>query len=175
MFERSHVKVKVEPRSTSRLSSTLYILPLSYIYTSKMRVQARDCTIKLPHSCFKNVQIMKLHLFKLCPCSWLSYSSLHSLHWKAHTCNMLWKVNWEYKTIQKQIQIQSILNLIQRGWIFSSDVSGKYNRLKPIGNSTADSFETICYENTQNKGHPRWKKSTVTPSFYCPMYGSQLC
>ena len=136
MFERSHVKVKVEPRSTSRLSSTLYILPLSYIYTSiacvasvssrgssrklgqeqkKMndggggeerrfrsnfraitrletlatqantskiyvRVHARDCTIKLPHSCFKNVQIMKLHLFKLCPCSWLSYSSLHSLH-----------------------------------------------------------------------------------------------
>ena len=31
MCERSHVSVKVEPRSTSRLFSTLYILPLFYL------------------------------------------------------------------------------------------------------------------------------------------------
>ena len=31
MNERSHVSVKVEPRSTSRLISTLYILPLFYL------------------------------------------------------------------------------------------------------------------------------------------------
>ena len=31
MYERSHVSVKVESRSTSRLISTIYILPLSYL------------------------------------------------------------------------------------------------------------------------------------------------
>ena len=31
MNERSDVSVKVEPRSTSRLFSTLYILPLFYL------------------------------------------------------------------------------------------------------------------------------------------------
>ena len=31
MPERSHVSVKVEPRSTSRLSSALFILPLFYL------------------------------------------------------------------------------------------------------------------------------------------------
>ena len=31
MYERSHVSIKVEPRSTSRLISTLYILPLFYL------------------------------------------------------------------------------------------------------------------------------------------------
>ena len=31
MSERSHVSVKVESRSTSRLISTIYILPLSYL------------------------------------------------------------------------------------------------------------------------------------------------
>ena len=33
MYERSHVGVKVEPRSTSRLISTLYISPLFYLRT----------------------------------------------------------------------------------------------------------------------------------------------
>ena len=31
MYERSKVSVKVEPRSTSRSTSTLYILPLFYL------------------------------------------------------------------------------------------------------------------------------------------------
>ena len=31
LYEKSHVSVKVEPRSTSRLLSTLYILPLFYL------------------------------------------------------------------------------------------------------------------------------------------------
>ena len=31
VYERSHVIIKVEPPSTSRLISTLYILPLFYI------------------------------------------------------------------------------------------------------------------------------------------------
>ena len=31
MYERSQVSVKVAPRSTSRLISTLYILPLFYL------------------------------------------------------------------------------------------------------------------------------------------------
>ena len=31
MHERSHVSVKVKPRSTSRLSSALFILPLFYL------------------------------------------------------------------------------------------------------------------------------------------------
>ena len=31
IYERSHVNVKVEPRSTSHLFSTLYILPLFYL------------------------------------------------------------------------------------------------------------------------------------------------
>ena len=38
MYERSHVSVKVEPRSTSRLRSTLYILPL-FIYVIKIYVR----------------------------------------------------------------------------------------------------------------------------------------
>ena len=31
IYERSHISIKVEPRSTSRLFSTLYILPLFYL------------------------------------------------------------------------------------------------------------------------------------------------
>ena len=31
VYERSHVGIKVEPPSTSRLISTLYILPLFYL------------------------------------------------------------------------------------------------------------------------------------------------
>ena len=31
VYERSHVIIKVEPRSTARLISTLYILPLFYL------------------------------------------------------------------------------------------------------------------------------------------------
>ena len=31
IYERSHVSVKVEPRSTLRFISTLYILPLFYL------------------------------------------------------------------------------------------------------------------------------------------------
>ena len=31
VYERSHVSIKVEPRSTSLLISTLYILPLFYL------------------------------------------------------------------------------------------------------------------------------------------------
>ena len=31
MYERSHVRVKVEPLSTSRLISTLYVLTLFYL------------------------------------------------------------------------------------------------------------------------------------------------
>ena len=37
MYERSHVSVKVEPRSTSRLLSTLYILPLFYFRDLNLR------------------------------------------------------------------------------------------------------------------------------------------
>ena len=38
MYVRSHVSVKVEPRSTSRLISTLYILPLFYLRDLNSRV-----------------------------------------------------------------------------------------------------------------------------------------
>ena len=38
MHERSLVSVKVEPRSTSRLSSALFILPL-FIYLNKIYVR----------------------------------------------------------------------------------------------------------------------------------------
>ena len=31
MYERPHVSIKVESRSTSRLISAIYILPLSYL------------------------------------------------------------------------------------------------------------------------------------------------
>ena len=31
VYERSHVSIKIEPPSTSRLISTLYILPLFYL------------------------------------------------------------------------------------------------------------------------------------------------
>ena len=37
MYERSHVSVKVEPRSTSRLISTLYILPLCCVRDKNLR------------------------------------------------------------------------------------------------------------------------------------------
>ena len=38
MYVRSHVSVKVEPRTTSRLISTLYILPLFYLRDLNSRV-----------------------------------------------------------------------------------------------------------------------------------------
>ena len=38
MYERSHVSVKVEPPSTSRLISTLHILPLFYLRDENFRV-----------------------------------------------------------------------------------------------------------------------------------------
>ena len=38
MYVRSHVSVKVEPRSTSRLISTLFILPLFYLRDLNSRV-----------------------------------------------------------------------------------------------------------------------------------------
>ena len=44
MYERSHVSVKVEPRSTSRLISTLYILPLFYLRDQNLR--ALTCVAK---------------------------------------------------------------------------------------------------------------------------------
>ena len=37
MLEGSHVSVKVEPRSTSRLSSALFILPLFYLRDQNLR------------------------------------------------------------------------------------------------------------------------------------------
>ena len=41
MYERSHVSVKVEPRSTSRLISTLYILPLFDLRDYNLRALTR--------------------------------------------------------------------------------------------------------------------------------------
>ena len=44
MHERSLVSVKVEPRSTSRLSSALFILPLFYLRDYNLR--ALTCVAK---------------------------------------------------------------------------------------------------------------------------------
>ena len=44
MYERSHVSVKVEPRSTSRLIWTLYIFPLFYLRDLNLR--ALTCVAK---------------------------------------------------------------------------------------------------------------------------------
>ena len=44
MHERSLVSVKVEPRSTSRLSSALFILPLFYLRDQNLR--ALTCVAK---------------------------------------------------------------------------------------------------------------------------------
>ena len=44
MYERSHVSIKVEPRSTSRCISTLYILPLFYLRDWNLR--ALTCVAK---------------------------------------------------------------------------------------------------------------------------------
>ena len=44
MYERSHVSVKVEPRSTSRLISALYILPLFCVRDKNLR--ALTCVTK---------------------------------------------------------------------------------------------------------------------------------
>ena len=41
MYGRSHVSVKVEPRSTSRLISTLYILPLFDLRDYNLRALTR--------------------------------------------------------------------------------------------------------------------------------------
>ena len=41
MYERSHVSVKVAPRSTSRLISTLYILPLFDLRDYNLRALTR--------------------------------------------------------------------------------------------------------------------------------------
>ena len=46
MHERSLVSVKVEPRSTSRLSSALFILPLFYLRHKNLR--ALSCVAKNP-------------------------------------------------------------------------------------------------------------------------------
>ena len=45
MHERSHVSVKVKPRSTSRLSSALFILPLFYLRDKNLR--ALTCFAKI--------------------------------------------------------------------------------------------------------------------------------
>ena len=44
MYERSHVCVKVAPRSTSRLISTLYTFPLFYLRDYNLR--ALTCVAK---------------------------------------------------------------------------------------------------------------------------------
>ena len=44
MYERSHISVKVEPCSTSRLSSALFILPLFYLRDQNLR--ALTCVAK---------------------------------------------------------------------------------------------------------------------------------
>ena len=41
MHERSHVNEKVEPRATSRISSSLYILPRFYLRNKNFRACAR--------------------------------------------------------------------------------------------------------------------------------------
>ena len=45
MYERSHVSVKVEPSSTSRLVSTLYILPLFYLKFTYVNVRSQKRVI----------------------------------------------------------------------------------------------------------------------------------
>ena len=44
MYERSHISVKVDSRSTSRLISTLYILPL--VYLRDLNLRALTCVAK---------------------------------------------------------------------------------------------------------------------------------
>ena len=44
MYNRSHVSIKLEPRSTSRSISTLYIFPLFYLRDENLR--ALTCVAK---------------------------------------------------------------------------------------------------------------------------------
>ena len=46
MYERSHLSVKIEPRLTSRLISTLYILPLFYL--GDLNLRALTCAAENP-------------------------------------------------------------------------------------------------------------------------------
>ena len=46
MYERSHVSIKVEPRSTSRCISTLYIFSLFYLLVRDWNLRALTCVAK---------------------------------------------------------------------------------------------------------------------------------
>ena len=73
-YERSHVSVKVEPRSSSRLISTLYFLPLFYLRA--LTCGAKNASVEIhPNVAY----VSRMCLYGLLS-TWLSRTLLAALH-----------------------------------------------------------------------------------------------
>ena len=67
MYERLHVSVKVEPRSTSRLLSTIYFLPLFYLCVYNLRALtcgAKNASVEI-HLKLNSVCILQYAIFSV--------------------------------------------------------------------------------------------------------------
>ena len=107
MSERSHVSVKVEPRSSWRLISTLYFLPL--VYLCALTCEAKNASVEIhPNVTY----VSRMCLYGLLS-TWLSRTLLAALH--------VHRIEIPYRAFPERVGLRIRLSLESFDYFGTSD------------------------------------------------------